>query len=106
MKNLQISLDDFATLQKLGEDFIVVDVREPWEVEKAPFKEALNIPLGKLPNQISQIPKTSLIITLCHHGVRSLKAAYLLDLSEKRALSLEGGIENYAIFVDPTIVRY
>ncbi|HQS83521.1 MAG: hypothetical protein B7Y25_01240 [Alphaproteobacteria bacterium 16-39-46] len=106
MKNLQISLEDFVTLQKLGEDFIVVDVREPWEIEKAPFKDALNIPLGKLSSQISDIPDTSLIITLCHHGVRSLKASYLLDLAQRRSLSLKGGIEDYALSVDPTIVRY
>jgi len=106
MKNLQITLDDFVTLQKLKDDFIVIDVRELWEVEKAPFQGALHIPLAKLESQISQIPKSSLLITLCHHGVRSLKAAYILNQAQRTCLSLKGGIEDYACRVDPKILRY
>ncbi|MBS0184792.1 MAG: hypothetical protein JSS34_00315 [Proteobacteria bacterium] len=106
MKNLQITVDDFATLQKLKEDFIVIDVRELWEVEKAPFKGALHIPLANLESQISQIPNSSLLITLCHHGIRSLKAAYILNQAQRKCLSLKGGIEEYACLIDPEIVRY
>lgn len=102
----EITLDDFINLQNTNVNFLVIDVREDWEVEKAPFKNALHIPLATLQKNLTKIPPTDLLITLCHHGVRSLKAAVILETFHRKALSLKGGIANYARLIDPSIPHY
>lgn len=106
MKILQISPQDLFTLQSLKKEHLILDVREVWEIEKASFKDFLHIPLSRLSTSLSNIPKSPLIITVCHHGVRSLKAASFLESAHKKALSLQGGIDAYAELVDPNIPRY
>ena len=106
MTILRIFPQDFKILREGQEEFLLLDVREPWEIEQASFKEALCIPLAFLQDKASSLPNSKLIITVCHHGVRSLKAALILNQMGKKALSLEGGIEAYAQSVDPTMPRY
>lgn len=93
-------------LQETDKNFIILDVREPWELEKACFSGALNISLGQLKEKMADIPETDLIITVCHHGIRSLKAAHFLMECGKKAKSLKGGIDAYAREIDPSIPLY
>ena len=47
------------------------------------------------------------VITVCHHGVRSMSAAfYLQEAGLPRVKSLSGGLENWALTVDPAMIRY
>jgi poly(A) polymerase len=51
--------------------------------------------------------KNRQIITMCHHGVRSLNAAALLrKLGFANTHSMAGGIDAYSIMADPAIARY
>lgn len=95
-----------ALLDGKDKDFIILDVRDPWELDKASLPGVFNIPLKDLEQKISSLPKTELIITICHHGVRSLKAALLLIQNGKNAKSLKGGIDAYVREVDPSIPLY
>jgi rhodanese-related sulfurtransferase len=46
------------------------------------------------------------VVVLCHHGVRSYQAAAFLDSVGIPAASLRGGIEGWAVDVDPRMPRY
>jgi rhodanese-related sulfurtransferase len=46
-------------------------------------------------------------VTHCHHGARSLKALEILKAAGfSKVRSLRGGIDAWAVNVDPTLPRY
>ncbi|MBC7533383.1 MAG: sulfurtransferase, partial [Oligoflexus sp.] len=47
------------------------------------------------------------VVTICHHGVRSLSAAfYLREAGLPRVRSLKGGLDEWALTVDKEMPRY
>ena len=88
-------------------DVFVLDVREPWEFEIAHIPGSFNVPLGKLQDSVGDLPQNCPIITICHHGVRSLGACLLLQKNGITDVkSLRGGIDLYARTCDATLQLY
>ena len=87
---------------------VLLDVREPWEVETAPFYGSVSMPMGDIPSRIhAEIDPDAHIVTICHHGVRSLNvAAWLRSQGFEQAQSMAGGTEAWAAQVDPSMTRY
>ena len=89
------------------QDFVLVDVREPLEAEIAHIEGARNIPLRELPGRLAELPGHSEIVTLCHHGPRSLKAREILKGAGFASVrSLSGGIDAWSREVDDSVPRY
>jgi len=90
-----------------GEDFILVDVREPHEYQIAFISKATLIPLGQLPNRLSELPKEANIVCHCKSGMRSAKAVDLLKQSGyQRVRNMKGGILAWSDKVDPSVAKY
>ncbi len=90
-----------------GEDFILVDVREPHEYQIASISKATLIPLGQLPIRLSELPKDANIVCHCKSGVRSAKAVDLLKQSGYiRVRNMKGGILAWSDKVDPSVAKY
>lgn len=92
-----------------GEPTLLVDVREPWEHQTAALPGAVLVPLGQLAARAREIdpPPGTLVVTYCHHGVRSLSgAAVLAAAGVEPVASLRGGIDAWSTTVDPTVPRY
>ena len=88
-------------------DLLVVDVREPHEHEITHIDGAVLIPLGELPDRLGELDGHREIVTHCHHGARSLKALEILKAAGfSKVRSLRGGIDAWAVNVDPTLPRY
>jgi sulfur-carrier protein adenylyltransferase/sulfurtransferase len=90
-----------------GRRIKLVDVREPaeWQINRLPGAEL--IPLGELPDRLSELPQTEPIIVYCKVGGRSAEALALLRQSGfSTARHLGGGINAYARTVDPGIPTY
>ncbi len=91
----------------VGRDFVLLDVREEWEYQLVHIKGAVSIPLGELPRRIRELTPIDEIVVYCHHGMRSLDAACLLQqLGFKSVLSVVGGIDRWASEIDPDLQRY
>lgn len=85
----------------------VLDVREGFEVELAPFPNAVWIPLGELAQRWQELDEARRWVAVCHHGVRSLSAAVWLEQhAELQVDNLRGGIEAWSREVDPSVPRY
>ena len=67
----------------------------------------LSIPLDEIEDRHDEIDEAPLVGILCHHGVRSLKAALALQhLGHKNVVSIFGGIELWSLAVDASVPRY
>jgi molybdopterin/thiamine biosynthesis adenylyltransferase/rhodanese-related sulfurtransferase/molybdopterin converting factor small subunit len=88
-------------------DLLVLDVREPHEYEIAHIEGAVLVPLGELPDRLGELDGHREIVTHCHHGARSLKALEILKAAGfAKVRSLRGGIDAWAVNVDPNLPRY
>jgi len=106
---IHISVNELKEKIDSGEDFILLDVREPQEYEFSRIreKEAMLIPLMKLPAVIDKLPKDKPIYIICRSGNRSLQATlWLMEKGFKNVKNVEGGILAWSEFIDPTVPQY
>ncbi len=92
-----------------GEAVYLLDVRQPWEHETAALPGSTLVPLGELPHRAAEVrpPPGALVVVYCHHGVRSLSGAALLErLGFRDVVSLAGGIDAWSVLIDPKLPRY
>ncbi len=90
-----------------GRVLLVVDVREPFEWDICRLEGAVHIPLRELPGRLGELDPRGDIVTVCHHGQRSLRAREILrGAGFSRVRSLRGGLDAWAAEVDPGMERY
>ena len=101
---------DPAALQSLlssDEPPVLLDVRSPDQRVIAHLPGDLWIPLELIMDRRAELPREGPIVVYCHHGGAASRAADLLRESGRVDVAvLEGGIDDYARLVDPTIPRY
>ncbi len=76
-------------------EYLLVDVRQPYEYTKGHIPGAEFIPLNEFVSDLSGLPVNRDLIFYCHSGGRSLAAASIFfeeGISEKAIYNLEGGI--------------
>ncbi|MGD1916354.1 MAG: rhodanese-like domain-containing protein [Phycisphaerales bacterium] len=103
-----------AAAEKLSKgDALLVDVRLAEELEIAALPdvgEHIHAPLHELNEHLDDIEDAAngrTILTLCHHGVRAIKAALALrGCGVEDTHSIAGGIENWSLAVDRAVPRY
>ncbi|HEV8593601.1 MAG TPA: rhodanese-like domain-containing protein, partial [Pyrinomonadaceae bacterium] len=91
-----------------GEEFQLIDVREPHEFEIARIPTAKLVPLGEIVNRFCEIKHVKTTVVQCKGGVRSAKAIELLKDAgfDGRLINLKGGITAWSNDVDPTVPKY
>jgi rhodanese-related sulfurtransferase len=105
----QMHPETLAKKLKAGEPVYLLDVREPWEHAHCRLPDSVLIPLGELIEHVADVdpPPGSTVVVYCHHGIRSLSGAAILEANGfPEAYSLAGGIEGWSQLVDPTVPRY
>lgn len=90
-----------------GDDFVLIDVREPYEYQIARIPGARLIPLGDLPKHLSELNPTADIVAHCRSGQRSQKAVDLMKQNGfKNVRNMTGGILAWSDKVDPSVPKY
>ena len=102
----EISVGELNSRLLTPEPPLVLDVREPWELQIARLAGTLDIPMGEVPARLAELPKDRDIIVMCRSGGRSSKVADYLHRMGYRAANLTGGILAWARDVDPTLESY
>jgi sulfur-carrier protein adenylyltransferase/sulfurtransferase len=103
----EISVEELKALRDRGETVVLLDVREPHEHAIADLPDTVKIPLGTLPQRLSELSPDADIIVYCRSGARSAQAVgFLQQKGFGRAKNLEGGILRWAERIDPTLTRY
>ncbi len=104
-----ISVEDLKKKLDAKEDFVFIDVREPFEYQIAHIAGAKLIPLGVIPDRISELEpfKNKEIVAHCHHGGRSRRALQMLQSRGfKNLKNVAGGIDHWSERIDPGVARY
>jgi rhodanese-related sulfurtransferase len=105
-KDLEITPRETADLLKEGK-IKVLDVRTPEEYAIAIVAGSIFVDQSLAQEILQTWPKDTAIVTMCHHGVRSLDAAaYLRGHGFQNARSMSGGIEAWALMIDTSVQRY
>ena len=87
-------------------EVVLLDVREPYEIEICNVKGSLFIPMNEIPQNIEQLDKEKRYAVMCHSGVRSLYVSNYLNSLGFSTLNVVGGIERWATVVDKNMKRY
>jgi adenylyltransferase/sulfurtransferase len=105
----QITPHQLADKLAAGEPVYLLDVRQPEEHAFAALPHSTLIPLGELTHRVEDVepPPGALVVVYCHHGVRSLSGAALLERAGVRPVaSLAGGLDAWSRLIDPSVPRY
>ena len=105
----EITVGELAAKLKSGESVHLLDVRQSWEHDVAALPRSVLVPLDELPARVHNLdfPDGALIVTYCHHGMRSLSAAAVLaQAGVTGVVSLAGGIDAWSRLVDTSVPRY
>ncbi|WP_170237369.1 FAD-dependent oxidoreductase [Streptococcus hyovaginalis] len=79
----------------LAQGSILIDVRNPGEVVKGRFADALNIPLDHLRERLDELDHSKDYIVSCHSGLRSYIAERLLKQKGFKVRNLDGAYSLY-----------
>ncbi|MDX1614817.1 MAG: rhodanese-like domain-containing protein [Candidatus Promineifilaceae bacterium] len=110
----ELTVHQVAELREAEAEFVLVDVREQMELIQANLgPEVVWVPLSRLaaeredalPGELAD--KDQQVVVFCHTGVRSAQVtAWLRQLGYRDVHSMAGGIEAWALQVDPQVGRY
>jgi rhodanese-related sulfurtransferase len=97
-----------AWLADAGRDKpLLLDVREPWEFDKARIAGAQLMPMREVPARFEELDRARDIVAICHHGGRSQQVAMFLEKAGfTRIHNLVGGVDAWSRTVDPTVPVY
>ena len=98
----QIRVETLAERMRAGEPVYLVDVRQPWEHDLCALPGSVLIPLPELPGRLDEVrpPEGAAVVVYCHHGIRSLSGASILEQAGvSPAYSLAGGVEAWHVWL-------
>lgn len=102
-----VSVHDFASRYEGMESYVLVDVREPYEVEICSISGAIEIPLGALEARYHELDPKLETFVICKSGHRSgLAVEFLNQVGFARAYNVGGGMDAWAQYIDPSLPRY
>jgi rhodanese-related sulfurtransferase len=86
---------------------LLLDVREPWEYEKARIEGSQLLPMREVPGRLDELDQERDVVAICHHGGRSQQVALFLEKAGfKKIHNLVGGVDAWSRTVDPTVPLY
>ncbi len=115
MEISEITVEELAKKLKSKDQFVLLDVREPSELEQAKITDArLEVaPMSRIAREgmkafsESARAKDAEIYVMCHHGNRSMQVTgWLASRGWTNVHNVSGGIDEYARTIDPTIGIY
>jgi sulfur-carrier protein adenylyltransferase/sulfurtransferase len=97
-------------LQKLresGEDFQLIDVREPHEYDICNLEGEL-IPMSEIPHNVDKIARDKKVVLHCRSGKRSGDMLLWLEKNHgfDNLYNLKGGVLAWSREIDPTMPQY
>ena len=102
----QMTVKELKRKLDAGEDFQLIDVREPYEVQIAQIGGKL-IPQNDVPVRLAEIDPKREVVVHCRSGGRSQRIAeFLKQAGYGNVSNLAGGILAWSDEIDPKVLKY
>ena len=103
----ELTVQELKNLQESGEDFQLIDVREPHEYDICNLEGEL-IPQGDIPYSVDKIDRAKKVVLHCRSGARSGNMVQWLERNHQfeNLYNLKGGILAWAREIDPSMPTY
>lgn len=103
----EIGPAEFVARRERGDDMLLLDVREDWELEIASVPGILHIPMNQVPDRLAELDPQRETVVLCRSGGRSMQVARYLEAQGFAAVAnLTGGILAWGRELDPGLPAY
>jgi len=103
----EISVEELKARRDSGDNPLVIDVREAWELQLAQIPGVVHVPMNEVPARLIEFSKDAETIVMCHAGGRSMRVAqFLVKQGFTNVANLTGGISAWSESVDATVPRY
>ncbi|MDA9563702.1 rhodanese-like domain-containing protein [Flavobacteriales bacterium] len=102
-----ITVAELKAKQDANEDFQLIDVREPYEIDICSLNGDA-MPMGEIINRVDEISKDKTVIIHCRSGKRSAAVIEALERNHgfENLYNLTGGILAYAAEIDTSLEQY
>lgn len=103
----EITVQELQALRDSGEDFQLIDVREPHEYDICNLDGEL-IPMSEIPHNVDKIARDKRVVMHCRSGKRSGDMLLWLERNHgfENLYNLKGGILAWARDIDPDMPTY
>jgi rhodanese-related sulfurtransferase len=103
----EISVEELKARRDRGENPVVIDVREDWELKLASIPSVVHVPMNQIPARLGEFQRDVEVIVMCHAGGRSMRVAqFLTTQGFTDVANLAGGISAWSHAVDATVPQY
>ncbi len=103
----EIDPEEVKAKMDRGDEFLLIDVREPHEYQICRIPNSKLIPLGELPKRVNELDTAQEIVAHCKSGMRSGRAVeFLKQAGFRKVKNMRGGILAWSDKVDPTVPKY
>jgi rhodanese-related sulfurtransferase len=86
---------------------LLLDVREPWEFDKARIEGSILVPMRSIPDCLEELDPEQETVVICHHGIRSRMVGHFLESQGfTKVINLSGGVAAWASDVDRQMPSY
>lgn len=103
----EVTVQQLKNMRDSGEEFQLVDVREPWEVEICNIG-AEHVPMGEILSRINELRTDIPVVIHCRSGARSANVVNALEMQcgLTNLYNLRGGILAWANEIDDSLEKY
>ncbi len=86
---------------------LLLDVRQPWELDVCKIENSVLIPMSHIPKELNSLDADRETVIICHHGIRSRSVGrYLEHEGFSNIINLSGGVDQWAKTVDNQMATY
>jgi adenylyltransferase/sulfurtransferase len=90
-----------------GDDFVLIDMREPHEYKICNIRAARLIPLGEICKRLGELNPDADIVIHCKSGMRSARTSGILKAAGfKQVRNMKGGILAWSDRVDSSVPKH
>jgi rhodanese-related sulfurtransferase len=106
---LEVSCTEVRERLDRSDNLLLLDCREQQEFATVRIEGATLLPMSEIQQRVGELSewKERPIVVYCHHGGRSLQVTYWLrQQGYLHTQSMAGGIDGWAVQIDPSLRRY
>jgi rhodanese-related sulfurtransferase len=103
----EVTVKQLKSRWDAGEQPLIIDVREAWELGVASLPGVTHMPMGEIATRVAELDPARETIIMCRSGGRSMQVAkFLQQQGFTQVANLTGGILAWSAEIDPNVAQY